>query len=129
MRRCLLVLTIVAALLAGLLVALPWPSPSLHSRAPVAVAHAAELLDINTATADQLKALPGIGDAYSKKIIEGARTRARMSSSRRRSFRKRCTSRSRIGLLQYRSQMHLHSRVDMDELSRLTVFPSTGGPA
>ena len=29
------------------------------------------LLDINTATPDQLKQLPGIGDAYSKRIIDG----------------------------------------------------------
>ena len=28
-------------------------------------------LDINVATADQLKAFPGIGDAYSKRIIDG----------------------------------------------------------
>jgi DNA uptake protein ComE-like DNA-binding protein len=29
------------------------------------------LLDINSATVDQLKALPGIGDAYSQKIVAG----------------------------------------------------------
>ena len=34
-------------------------------------AYAAEPLDINAAKADELKALPGIGDAYAKKIIDG----------------------------------------------------------
>ena len=32
---------------------------------------AATPLDINTATPDQIKALPGIGDAYAKRIIDG----------------------------------------------------------
>jgi len=46
-------------------------SSQAKSTATDAKAKAGSLLDINTATKDQLKELPGIGDAYSQKIIDG----------------------------------------------------------
>ncbi len=46
-------------------------SVPLGSGPVLAAAEQADLLDINTATAEQLKALPGIGEEYSEKIIKG----------------------------------------------------------
>lgn len=41
------------------------------AQATTAAAKAQNLMDINTATKEQLASLPGIGDAYSQKIIGG----------------------------------------------------------
>ena len=49
------------------------PAPKAAPAAPAATTGAAktDLLDINSATAEQLDALPGIGKAYSAAIIKG----------------------------------------------------------
>jgi competence protein ComEA len=44
---------------------------SAMSTAKTAAASKVKLLDINSATPAQLDSLPGIGDAYAKKIVDG----------------------------------------------------------
>jgi DNA uptake protein ComE-like DNA-binding protein len=72
MKRIWMGLAITALALGMLVSAAPAhtgnPAPQKSSTA--AAAPAADLLDINSATKDQLDALPGIGEKYSQKIID-----------------------------------------------------------
>lgn len=49
----------------------PAPHRATAQATPASAAPQGDPLDINTATRDQLKALPGIGDAYADRIIKG----------------------------------------------------------
>jgi competence protein ComEA len=61
-------LALILLLGVGIVVSHPQTPPT---SAPAAKSAATSLLDINSATKEQLDALPGIGEAYSKKIIAG----------------------------------------------------------
>jgi DNA uptake protein ComE-like DNA-binding protein len=70
---------ILAALLAFFLMQAANVTPA--SAQPViaaAASESADKLDLNTATKDQLKALPGVGDVYSQKIIDGRPYRTKL---------------------------------------------------
>ena len=66
-----MLLAVLVAVL-GISVAMSHPAPQAgKSAAAGATAAKKDLVDINSASVDELKALPGIGDKYAQKIVDG----------------------------------------------------------
>ena len=71
MRRFLLAILTLAMLSFSALAQAPAKSKATSKATTTTTTAKGSLMDINSATAAQLKTLPGIGDAYSAKIIQG----------------------------------------------------------
>jgi competence protein ComEA len=70
-RNSVRLLLVALIFIMGVSVAVSHPQTSSTASKQTASAAAKDLVDINSATKEQLDALPGIGSVYSQKIIDG----------------------------------------------------------